>query len=239
VLLLVSVIITAGFIPNMLAKGSLDLIVSKPVGRVRLLLYKYVGGLLFILILTTFTVVGVWLAIGARTGIWTTNFLAIVPILTFYFAVLYAVSATAAVFTRNTLVAIVITGLAWAGLWAVGKVNDGIENRAEQQAKVKVDANSPEGVMEEIKNDRPLWGFIPKEVFPVVTALHVVTPRTYQLDDRLGRLIAEGVLTPNQLKMTGYTAPARTSWTEMLFVSLGGVAALLAVACWRFTSRDY
>ncbi|VTS02085.1 Uncharacterized protein OS=Pirellula staleyi (strain ATCC 27377 / DSM 6068 / ICPB 4128) GN=Psta_0817 PE=4 SV=1: ABC2_membrane_2 [Gemmata massiliana] len=238
VLLFVAVIITAGFIPSMLARGSLDLMVSKPIGRVRLLVYKYIGGLLFILILTTVTVVGVWTAIGIRSGIWTLNFLAIIPILTLYFAVLYAVSTVTAVFTRNTLVAILITGLAWAALWAVGKVNDGIENRREQLARVKADTG-PEAVIKEIQSDQPLWGFIPKGSFPVVTALHAVTPRTFQLDERLGRLIAEGVLTPNELKAKDYDTPPKASWSEMILVSFASIVALLALASWRFSSRDY
>ena len=96
VALLVAVIITAGFIPTMLGKGSLDLVVSKPVGRPRLLLYKYLGGLTFILLLTAYAAAGVWVAIGVRTGIWAPNFLLVIPILTFYFAVLYSVSTLAA-----------------------------------------------------------------------------------------------------------------------------------------------
>lgn len=240
VLLFVAVVITAGFIPNMLAKGSLDLMVSKPIGRTRLLVYKYIGGLTFVLILTTATVGGVWLAIGARSGIWTPHFLAIIPILTLYFAVLYAVSALVAVFTRNTLVAILLTGVAWAGLWVVGKVNDGTENRREAAAKAKpVDPNTPEGVIREVQDEQPLWGFIPKWVTGPNTVLHVITPRTYQLDDRLGRLIAEGVLTESELKAKEYDTPPRTSWTEMILVSLAGIAALLALASWRFSSRDY
>jgi ABC-type transport system involved in multi-copper enzyme maturation permease subunit len=239
VLLFVAVVVTAGFVPNMLAKGSLDLLVSKPIGRVRLLLYKYTGGLLFILILTTVTVLGVWAAIGLRSGIWTTNFLAIIPVMTFYFAVLYAFSTLAAVFTRNTLVAILMTGLAWGLMWGIGKVNDGIANRAEQLAKLKADAGTPEAVLKEIQSDQPLWGFIPKASFPVFTTLHAITPRTYQLDDRLGRVIAEGVLTPNLMKTTDYTTPPKASWVEMVLVSLAGIGVLLSIACWRFSSRDY
>ena len=240
VLLFVAIIITAGFIPSMLAKGSLDLLVSKPVGRTRLLLYKYIGGLTFVLILTTVTVVGVWLAIGIRSGIWTPNFLAIIPILTFYFAVLYAVSTTVAVFTRNTLVAILLTGVAWGGLWVVGKVNDGVEERREREAKAKpVNPGTPEEVMREVEADQPLWGFVPKWISTPLTVLHVVTPRTYQLDDRLGRVIAEGVLTPSELKAREYDTPPRTSWAEMVLVSLLGVGALLGIAAARFNSRDY
>ena len=48
VALLISIIITAFFIPNMLRKGSVDLLISKPIGRSQLLIYKYIGGLTFI-----------------------------------------------------------------------------------------------------------------------------------------------------------------------------------------------
>jgi ABC-type transport system involved in multi-copper enzyme maturation permease subunit len=252
VLLLVSVIITAGFIPSMLAKGSLDLLISKPIGRTRLLLYKYIGGLTFVFLLTTITVVGVWLMIGLRSGIWSTNFLLIVPMLSFYFAVLYGVSASAAVFTRNTLVAILLTGLAWGSFWLIGKVNDGIEARREAEAAAKArgpnqlppiaasDPNDPTSSdpLATLEPDAPLWGIIPKSVFPFATALHTITPRTYQLDDRLSRVIAEGVLTPYQLKKQGYDKPPRVSWGETIAVSLAFIGVVLGASAWRFETRD-
>jgi hypothetical protein len=241
VALLVAVIITAGFIPTMLAKGSLDLIVSKPVGRPRLLLYKYLGGLTFILLLTAYAATGVWVATGVRTGIWAPNFLLVIPILTFYFAVLYSVSTLAAVLTRSTIVAILATGLAWALLWGIGKVNDGIEDRREAEAKDAAGElpKNPADIARRADPNAPLWFVIPKASFPVFTAIHAVSPRTYQLDERLGRVIAEGVLTPNQLKTQGYDAPPRASWAEMLGVSAGFIAVVLGLACWRFSARDY
>jgi ABC-type transport system involved in multi-copper enzyme maturation permease subunit len=250
-LLFVAVIITAGFMPSMLAKGSLDLLVSKPIGRTRLLAYKYVGGLMFVFLLTGVTVLGVWLMIGLRTGLWSVNFLAIIPMLTFYFAILYAVSTLAAILTRSTIVAILATGLAWGLFWVVGKVNDGIENRAAAAAKAeeksgrppKVDPDEPpgdaDGALARFDPDAPLWGFIPKWIFSPWQAVHAVTPRTYQLDDRLGRVIAEGVLTPYQLKKQGYGSPPRTSWIEMGLVSLAFIGVMLGLSAWRFTKRDY
>ncbi len=238
-LLFVAVVITAGFIPNMLAKGSLDLMVSKPIGRTRLLVYKYVGGLTFVLILTTATVLGVWTAIGLRTGLWSVNFLAIVPVITFCFAVLYAVSTLSAVLTRNALVSILLTGMAWGLLWGVGKVNDGIESRREQEAKARPQAGTPEAVLRQVESEQPLWGFIPRSAFPVATALRAVTPRTYELDDRLVRLIAEGILTPSELKTKEYDTPPRTSWAELILVSLAGIGMLIGLASWRFSQRDY
>lgn len=234
--LLVSVIITAGFIPNMLAKGSLDLLVSKPIGRSRLLAYKYVGGLTFVFLLAAFTGVGVWTAIGLRTGLWTPHFLALIPIVTFYFAILYAVSTLAAVLTRSTLFAILATLLAWALIFGIGKVHDSIENmKAEQVEREKL----PAGFRPPDPAEGRLWGFVPAWAYQPVDALHVVTPRAYQLDARLERLIAEGVLTPYQLKKEGYDQPPRGSWAAVIGVSLGFIAVMLALACWRLETRDH
>ncbi len=251
--LFVSVIITAGFIPSMMGKGSLDLLISKPIGRTRLLTYKYIGGLIFVLLLTAFAVTGVWLMIGLRTGLWSANFLAIIPILTFYFAVLYAVSTFAAVLTRSTIVAILATGLAWGLFWGVGKLNNGVENREQAVAADKLAGFGPSAVPDEEQSDEPdidaavrrldpdapLWGVVPKWLFAPIKLVHAATPRTYQIDDRLSRVIAEGVLTPYQLKKAGYGKPARTSWVEMTSVSLAFIAFILALSCWRFSSRDY
>ncbi len=242
VLLAVAVVVTSGFVPNMLAKGSLDLLASKPIGRTRLLLYKYVGGLTFVFLLTTLTVLGVWVAVGARTGLWSPNFLAVIPVVTFCFAVLYGFSVLASVLTRNTLATIMLTGLAWALLWCVGKVNDGIENRAAQLEKVQGMPGMPEAqraVMRAEAEKQPLFGFIPKSTFPVFKALHAVAPRSYDVDERLGRVIATGLLTPNQMKEHSYDGDPRYGWAEMIGASAAAVAALLALACWRFVARDY
>jgi ABC-type transport system involved in multi-copper enzyme maturation permease subunit len=234
VALLVGVIITAGFVPNMLAKGSLDLLVSKPIGRSRLLVYKYVGGLTFVFLLAAFAVAGVWLAVGLRTGLWTPHFLALIPILTFYFAVLYSVSTLAGVLTRSTLFAILATGLAWGLFWVVGKAHDGVENlraaEAEMRQKMPTAPVDPAG---------PMWGFVPRWLFTPITAVHAVTPRTYELDARLGRVIAEGVLTPYQLQKQGYDQPPRESWGEMVGVSAAFIVLMLGLACWRFETRDH
>ena len=58
--LLYGVIITGFFIPNMLRKGTLDLLLVKPISRWTLLLYKYVGGLSFIFLNAAVAVIGIW-----------------------------------------------------------------------------------------------------------------------------------------------------------------------------------
>jgi hypothetical protein len=243
-LLLVSIVVTAGFIPNALARGSFDLLASKPIGRTTLLVYKYVGGLTFIFLLTTAAVLGIWVVVGLRTGLWSLDFLTVIPLLTFNFAVLYAISTFAGVFTRSALLAILLVVLVVGVLWGLGKAQEGIHNREEARAAGPITQKDLEGgdfdrVMERIDPDAPLWGFIPKSTFPVITALYSICPRTFELDERQSYLIAKGVLTPNQLKQHGYDKPPRESWGEILGVSTVFIAVLLALCCWRFSSRDY
>jgi hypothetical protein len=243
-LLLVSVVVTAGFIPNALARGSFDLLASKPISRTTLLVYKYVGGLTFIFLLTTATVLGIWLVVGLRTGLWALDFLSVIPLLTFHFAILYAISTFAAVFTRSSLLAILLAVAASGLFWGLGKAHDGIRNREDSQATgpltpKDLETTDPSQVMERLDPDAPLWGFIPKSTFPFIKALYAVMPRTFELDERQSHLIAHGVLTPNQLRQHGYDKPPRESWGEILGVSAAFVVALLALSCWRFNARDY
>src|SRR5579884_3502629 len=103
-IMLLSTVITAFFIPNMLRKGTVDLLLVKPVHRTTLLLYKFVGGLLFILSTTPAAVLGVWVALGLRSGVWASGFLLMIFIITFSFTILYAVSTFCAVLTRSAIV---------------------------------------------------------------------------------------------------------------------------------------
>src|SRR5436305_6463134 len=78
-ILLLGVVVTAFFIPNMLRKGSIDLLLTKPLHRATLLLFKYIGGLLFVFLNLLVVVVGIWLVFGLRTGIWSWGFLVSIP----------------------------------------------------------------------------------------------------------------------------------------------------------------
>src|SRR5204863_726439 len=113
VTLLASIIITSFFIPNMLRKGTVDLLIVKPIHRWVLLVYKYVGGLTFVLLNTAVALGGIWLALGLRSGIWANTFLLMIFVYTFFFAILYAVSTLVAVMTRSAIATILLTCAAW------------------------------------------------------------------------------------------------------------------------------
>src|SRR5262249_11177353 len=83
IILLLSCIITAFYIPNMLRKGTIDLLLAKPIHRATLLIYKYIGGMTFIFLNTSVLIFGLWLILGIRGGIWAPSFLLMIFVLTF------------------------------------------------------------------------------------------------------------------------------------------------------------
>lgn len=251
IILFISVVITSGFIPNLLQKGAIDLAIAKPIGRSRLLIYKYFGGLIFTGLLTAFTVGGSWLVIGIRTGMWNHNFLAAIPLVIAYFSILYAVSTMTALLTRSAIVSILATLLAWAVLFGIGFVNRKIEEReatiAEQLANPNAAPALPkpgetpdlDGIIARIDPEAPLWGFIPKSLFGTLKVIHFVSPRTFQIDKQLDQLIAKGILPEYVLDETDAKRSMSASWPEILGVSAAFIVVVLGLACWRFETRSY
>ena len=240
VTLLVSVIITAGFIPNMLRKGTIDLYVSKPIGRVSLILYKYLGGLIFMLLLTTAMVGGIWLTVGLRTGLWSPHFLALIPLMTFYFAILYAVSTLAAVVTRSTVVAILATVFAWAVFFGIGFGFDVVKKIKKAGTEMREKLGAPDADADEIVANKPRERTpfeVPTWVDYLSKALYYPSPRTYDLDDRMIRAIAQGVLTDFEIKQNNLDAEL-PPWGETLGVSLSFIALCLGLASARMVTRD-
>ncbi|MGL6074541.1 MAG: ABC transporter permease [Fimbriiglobus sp.] len=241
ILLAVSIIVTAGFIPNMLSKGTIDLVISKPISRPFILVSKYLGGMTFIAILTTFTALGVWLVVGVRTGMWLPSFLLIIPILILYFGVLYAASTLVAVFTRNSLVAILATMLTWVMFWGIGKFYDEVREHESEKVEIEYNDLNAENPVKSIKNvdpDAPLWDFYPRSLFIIPKILHAGTPRTYQLDSRMGRIIASAALSEREVKKKGYGEEPTENWPEMLGVSGFFIMFCLAMGSWRMVTRD-
>jgi ABC-type transport system involved in multi-copper enzyme maturation permease subunit len=242
VALLLSVIITAFFIPNMLRKGTIDLLLAKPVHRVTLLVYKYCGGLLFMLLNTAFVVLGVWLVLGLRTGLWSSGFFASIPVLTFQFAFYYAVSTLFAVLTRSPIVSILMSCLAWFILflvgWAFVVVNTSrvIQDPA-FQAEARAVAGEPQAAAGEA--DEPPQIF-PGWVYTTADVVHFVLPRMKDLD-----LLADRMLQQNQAQANSQEQRLAEKlfeafrWSEAVGITLGWIGLFLGLASWRFATRDY
>jgi hypothetical protein len=251
VAVLVGVIVTASFIPNLLQKGAVDLIVTKPIRRPSILIYKYLGGLIFVFLLTAITVLGVWAAIGLRTGVWANGFLYVIPAVTFYFALLYSVSTLVAVYTRSAVVAILLTIAAWFGLWLNGTIHGWLDvarkasAEAESRVRVMVGADKSAKPADDTKNDddgkpdesKP-WE-LPHWIYTASDCLYRVLPRTTDLNQLTNEHVARGLLAESEYKSRGFDKTERPHWPEVVGVTAAFIALMLALSCWKFVRTDY
>ncbi len=117
---LAAIVVTASIVPRMLEPGSIDLLLSKPVSRWGLFLSRFAGGCAFILLVTGVLIVGLWLIVGTRLGIWNAGLLWTIPVFVFVFAVYFSVSALAGVLWRNAIVSIIVSLVFWVACFVVG-----------------------------------------------------------------------------------------------------------------------
>ena len=99
---------TMPLIGGFLEQGRIDLLVSKPISRPRLLTGHLIGVWLTVLALVTYLVGGVWLSLSLKTGVWDATALVSIPIIVVMFGVMYSVIMTVTVMTRTSGLALVI-----------------------------------------------------------------------------------------------------------------------------------
>jgi len=86
-----AVFASAGLIPSVLEPGRIELLLSKPVSRTHILLGRYVGNVLVVSCNIIYLVLGVWIILGIKTGMWSPLFLVSIATTIFAFAVLLSV----------------------------------------------------------------------------------------------------------------------------------------------------
>ncbi len=111
VLILLSTFASA--LPDLLQKGRFDLLLARPVGRVRLILFKYLGALLFVLLLWTLLFSGCCVAVGVTTGFWRFGLIGCALTCTLVFAAIYPVAMLVGAATRHVTLASLAGLLAW------------------------------------------------------------------------------------------------------------------------------
>jgi hypothetical protein len=132
----VAILVTASLIPNAFEGGAVDLLLSKPVSRSLVFLTRFLGGCAFILLLGGFLLVGLWLILGLRFGLWNEGLLWCIPLYMLVFAVYYGVSALAGVYWRNAIVAVVMTIVFWGVCFGAWLAKTSLENLAIEPSRL-------------------------------------------------------------------------------------------------------
>jgi ABC-type transport system involved in multi-copper enzyme maturation permease subunit len=167
---------TAFFVPRMLEKGAADIVFSKPVSRLALLLARYFSGILFVGILAFLLVVGMHVGFLVTSGYSDSGFLWSALTLVYVFALIHAFSTCVAAFTKSSVATILITSMMFVangcvqGIW-VASEHGSERDRASREARVQ-DSERPAAV--EAKPDDTVIALL--RLF--VQTAHYILPKT-------------------------------------------------------------
>jgi ABC-type transport system involved in multi-copper enzyme maturation permease subunit len=135
---ILALISTAGIIPDFISSGSIELVLSRPIGRLRLFLTKYLTGLLFTTLQVTVFTTAAFLVIGIRGSDkdhngWEWGLFWAVPITVCFFSYLFSICVVIGMWSRSTIAALLLTLLCWLfvfGLHASESIFLGIAERS-------------------------------------------------------------------------------------------------------------
>jgi ABC-type transport system involved in multi-copper enzyme maturation permease subunit len=92
----------------MLEKGTIDLLISKPISRPMILLSKFLGAVLFVFLSMVFLLGSIWLILSLKSGYWDFTFLLSILWITFAFTVMYSIVVVVGLTTQSTVISILV-----------------------------------------------------------------------------------------------------------------------------------
>ena len=107
-LMFLALFASAGLISSVFEPGRIELLLSKPVSRLHILLGRYAGNLLVVGLNACYLVLGVWLIFGWKTGVWNSAFLAVIGTTVFMFGVLLSAMVLVAVLSESGALALMV-----------------------------------------------------------------------------------------------------------------------------------
>lgn len=101
-------VLSASFIPSMLEKGNIDVLLSKPISRVNIIIGKFISVVFFSFLIISMLIFVMWLMVSVKSGVWHFSFLQAIIWFTLIFAVLYSLVLLTGVLTQSTVLSIII-----------------------------------------------------------------------------------------------------------------------------------
>jgi len=121
---ILALISTAGIFPDLIASGSIEMVLSKPMGRFRLFFTQYLAGLMFVTFQVVVFTAMCFLVIGWRGGAWEVGLFIAIPIVVCFFSYLFCVCVLFGILTRSTLASLLLTFLCWFAFWIIGTAEE-------------------------------------------------------------------------------------------------------------------
>jgi len=240
--------------PNFLEGGSIDVAVSKPISRVTLFLTKYISSLLFVAIQVFVFCLIIFIGFGLRMESWNFGMFWAVPLIVFVFSLIYCVAVLTAVWTKSTLLSLLIAFLVWGLSWSV-QVLESWSYRMAYTAPaqgLRVDYETGET---EISDDPQEASSGAVKFHEVLKLIAVPLPKTrdatYLLKTKIkidGKDLTQQEALLGDSEDAAYTTNTfkaeedhanRNSEVYIIGSSLAFEAVILSLACFIFVRRDY
>lgn len=234
-----AIISCAPIFPDFMAEGSIGIPLSKPVSRLKLFLYKYIGSLMFVVLQVGLFCAIVFFAVRWRVGTWNPSVFWAVPLVTLVFSYLYSVVVLVAVKTRSVLPAILAGILVWFASW-IGQKGEEVLYQLTYMGARQEDVS--EGGNDSLRewHQRSVWlmACLPKtgETVGLMDRHVVVGGKTgFSNSGFLQVLMGREVSADESVDR----AVARHSTFYVVGTSLVFEAVMLGLAAWTFCRRDF
>lgn len=135
---ILALVSTAGIIPDLISGGTIEPVLSKPIGRLRLFLTKYLTGLLFVALQIFVFSLGCFIVLGIRGGAWEFGLFLALPIVLAFFSFLFSFCALVGLLTRSTIASLLLTMLFWSMIFVVN-LGDSIMLQQREGWKVRLE----------------------------------------------------------------------------------------------------
>src|SRR5262249_47022240 len=123
---ILALVSTASIIPDFVGSGAIELSLSKPIGRARLFLTKYLAALLFVALQVGLFSVLAFLVVGIRGESWVPELFLAIPLVLLMFSYLYSFCALIGLLTRSTIAALLLTILVWVLIFMTHTAETGV-----------------------------------------------------------------------------------------------------------------
>jgi ABC-type transport system involved in multi-copper enzyme maturation permease subunit len=104
----IGVFATTGFITSQMEKGTIDLLLSKPVPRWQYIFGRYTASLSIILIEAFWFILGMWVVVSISIGVWNSSFLLSTVFILLGYAGIYSIVVLISVLSRSSALSIII-----------------------------------------------------------------------------------------------------------------------------------
>ena len=213
--LLFALIWTAAFLPTFLEPGSVTVLLAKPIPRWSLLAGKYLGVVAFVAFQVSVFVVGTWLALALKTGVWSPYYLLCIPLVVIHFSIFFSFSVFLAVWTRSTIVCVFGSLLFWAMCWGM---NFG---RHATRASMADSADISAGYSGAL--ELGYW----------------ILPKPFDMGYLLAQAVKAGKYFPIDAQLQAVQSQGALHLDASLITSLAFAVVMLGVAGYEFVKSDY